>query len=1031
MAVLLHEDERVPFDISEPMRAEDALRRHAERQALLLEVTSDLIRASEPGELGRVTFEHISSAFGADICLNYRLDPTGHLRLEFARGITLDKQGAARSLQVGQAFCGTAAGGCRALVADKQRIASDPKGAFMRDLGATAYACHPLMAADGRVLGTFSVASTMRESFTNDEVAWLGTITNFLAQAWERIEAEQSLRTSEERLRLAQKAAGLGHWDYDFAEGTWVWSEQTRKLLGVDPAAPASGALLLSRVHAEDRARLKGHITRSARPDSDHDRHLEFRIVMPNGALRWLEDQSRVETNAAGKAVRAVGVVRDITARKNAEEVQARLAAIVTSSADAIVGKTLDGIVTSWNQAAERMFGYSASEMIGQSIRRLVPTDRYAEEDTILARMARSECIERHEMMLLSKDGRTFDASITISPMRDAEGRDIGCSKIVRDITQRKRTEARLAEREALLALFVEHAPAAIAMFDDRMRYLAASRRYLSDFRLPADTELTGHSHYEIFPDIPARWREVHARVLAGEELAHEEDPFLRQDGRTDWCRWLMKPWYTAAGCIGGALLFSEVITEKVEARRALADSEARFRATFENAAVGIAHLAPDLRLLRANKALCRILGYPLGELVTKSLQDITHPDDLSADLVRIEQMRDGKHESYDMDKRYLRKDGAIVWTRLTVGCVRKDGGSVDYFVSVVEDISARKQAEDELRKSEERFRSSVIHSPLPILLFDDREQILAISQSWLEETGYSGEELRRIKDWTARAYGDRSGEVLDQIREMISAQPEAQPSELMIRTKDGRERLWSFVSSALGTQLDGRRLFVCVAQDVTERKAHEEQVHLLMREVNHRAKNMLSLVQVIARQTAARAPEDFIGHFTERIQALAANQDLLIRNEWRGVDMEDLARAQLAHFADLVGSRIAVDGPKLRLNAAAAQAIGLALHELATNAGKYGALSVDTGRVDVRWRFDGDTFAMSWTERNGPPVPQPGRRGFGSTVVESMAERTVGGEVELDYAPSGLTWRLTCPADNLLERTQRRHSTALNKARP
>jgi PAS domain S-box-containing protein len=1026
MAVLLHEDKRVPFDISEPMRAEDALRRQTERQALLLEVTSDLIRASEPGELGRVTFEHISSAFGADICLNYRLDPGArHLRLEFARGITLDKQGAARSLQVGQAFCGTAAGGCQALVADKQRIASDPKGAFMRDLGATAYACHPLMAADGRVLGTFSVASTMRESFTNDEVAWLGTITNFLAQAWERIEAEQSLRTSEERLRLAQKAAGLGHWDYDFAQGTWLWSEQTRKLLGVDPAAPASRALLLSRVHPEDRAQLKGHITRSARPDCDHDRHLEFRIVMPNGALRWLEDQSRVETNAAGKAVRAVGVVRDITARKNAEEVQARLAAIVTSSADAIVGKTLDGVVTSWNQAAERMFGYSASEMIGQSIRRLVPTDSYAEEDTILARMARSEAIERHEMMLLSKDGRTFDASITISPMRDAKGRNIGCSKIVRDITQRKRTEARLAEREAQLALFVEHAPAAIAMFDDRMRYLAASRRYFSDFRLPPDIALTGRSHYEIFPDIPARWREVHARVLAGEELAHEEDPFLRQDGRTDWCRWLMKPWYTAAGCIGGALLFSEVITEKVEARRALADSEARFRATFENAAVGIAHLAPDLRLLRANKALCRILGYPVGELVTKSLQDITHADDLSADHARIEQMRDGKLESYDMDKRYLRKDGAIVWTRLTVGCVRKNDGFVDYFVSVVEDISARKQAEDELRKSEERFKSSVLHSPLPILLFDDGEQILAISQSWLEETGYSREELRRIKDWTARAYGDRSGEVLEQMREMISAEPEAQPVELMIRTKDGRERLWSFVSSALGTQLDGQRLFVCVAQDVTERKAHEEQVHLLMREVNHRAKNMLSLVQVIARQTAARAPEGFIGHFTERIQALAANQDLLIRNEWRGVDMEDLARAQLAHFADLVGSRIAVDGPKLRLNAAAAQAIGLALHELATNAGKYGALSVDCGRVDVGWWFDGDTFAMSWTERNGPPVPQPERRGFGSTVIESMAERTAGGEVQLDYAPSGLTWRLTCPAGNVLEWAQRGYSTA------
>jgi len=334
MAMALHEDKRVPFDISERRRAEDAVRMHAERQALLLEVTSDLIRASERRELGRVTFEHISSAFGADICFNYRLDPTGHyLRLEFARGIPPDKQVAAQSLQVGQAFCGTAAGGCQALVADKQRIASDPKGAFMRDLGAMAYACHPLMAADGRVLGTFSVASTTREGFTEDEVVWLGTITNFLAQAWERFEAEQGLRKSEERLRLSQEAADLGHWDYDFAGRTLVWSEQTRKLLGVEAAEPASTALLLSRVHPQDRPRVEEHIAHGSRPDSDGVRHLEFRVGMPSGVVRWLEDQHRVETNAAGMPVRAIGVIRDITAHKNAEEVQARLAAIVTSSA--------------------------------------------------------------------------------------------------------------------------------------------------------------------------------------------------------------------------------------------------------------------------------------------------------------------------------------------------------------------------------------------------------------------------------------------------------------------------------------------------------------------------------------------------------------------------------------------------------------------------------------------------------------------------------------------------------------------------
>jgi two-component sensor histidine kinase len=132
---------------------------------------------------------------------------------------------------------------------------------------------------------------------------------------------------------------------------------------------------------------------------------------------------------------------------------------------------------------------------------------------------------------------------------------------------------------------------------------------------------------------------------------------------------------------------------------------------------------------------------------------------------------------------------------------------------------------------------------------------------------------------------------------------------------------------------------------------------------------------------------------------------------------VEDLMRAQLAHFADLVGSRIGLDGPKLHLNAAAAQAVGLAIHELSTNAGKYGALSTDAGRVDIHWQIDGDLFEMSWVERNGPPVRVPDRRGFGSTVIETMATRAVDGEVQLDYDSAGVAWHVTCPAANALER--------------
>jgi PAS domain S-box-containing protein len=555
------------------------------------------------------------------------------------------------------------------------------------------------------------------------------------------------------------------------------------------------------------------------------------------------------------------------------------------------------------------------------------------------------------------------------------------------------------------------------------MRYLAASRRFLSMYsyvfsrRLPSPTEVVGRSHREIFPDMPSRWGEVDARVLTGEELAEQEDLVPRKDGGTDYVRWSMKPWRTANGQIGGALLFIELITEQVAAKRALAESEARLRATFENAAVGVAHVSSDLRWLRANKALCRILGWPMDEFLTKSLRDISHPDDLAVDLANVDEMRAGKIDSYGMDKRYLRKDGTIVWGRLTVGCVRRGDGSIDYFVAVIEDITARKRAEEELAKSEERFRTSILHSPVPTALFDDREQILAVSQSWLTAAGFrSVAEFQQAEDFTTRAYGERSGEILELVREIIATEPEARTDELIL-TLGGEKRIWNYVSSGLGAQSDGRRLFVTVAQDVTDRRAYEERIDLLMREARHRTKNILGLVQVIARQTATGDAQDFIGRFSERIRALAANQDLLVRHEWQRIDVTDLVHVQLRHFADLIGTRINFNGPKLLLNATAAQAIGLALHELATNAGKYGALSTHAGRVDVSWQLDDETYTMGWIERDGPPVRPPEHRGFGSTVIEAMVKQTLGGEVRLDYAPSGLQWHLTCRAADALER--------------
>jgi two-component sensor histidine kinase/CheY-like chemotaxis protein len=209
--------------------------------------------------------------------------------------------------------------------------------------------------------------------------------------------------------------------------------------------------------------------------------------------------------------------------------------------------------------------------------------------------------------------------------------------------------------------------------------------------------------------------------------------------------------------------------------------------------------------------------------------------------------------------------------------------------------------------------------------------------------------------------------------------------------------------------------------RDRTEaHKLAEQQVRLLMTEVNHRSKNLLSVVMAIAQQTAASSSQEFVKRFSSRVQALAVNHDLLVKSQWRNIDVSELINGQLAHFGDILGKRIMVGGPPLRLCAAAAQSIGMVVHELATNTVKYGALTGDRGRIEIAWAIDSDsnepTFLIRWMERNGPPIVAPNYRGFGTTVVTRMVEASLDGETELDYAPTGLTWKFSCPLRNAME---------------
>jgi len=213
---------------------------------------------------------------------------------------------------------------------------------------------------------------------------------------------------------------------------------------------------------------------------------------------------------------------------------------------------------------------------------------------------------------------------------------------------------------------------------------------------------------------------------------------------------------------------------------------------------------------------------------------------------------------------------------------------------------------------------------------------------------------------------------------------------------------------------------------DISERKQQADHVVFIMRETSHRNNNLLAIIQAMAQQTGRHSSNyrDFTARFNERLQGLAASNQLLVRQDWKGTPLDDLVRAQVKPFIESDLNSLEVGGPAVMLTPAAVQSIGLALHELATNASKYGALSNPGGKVEVRWEFyDGKSercIRLTWRKCGGPPVVPPGRRGFGSTVLEQMTRQTLSAETKAEYLSEGVVWTFACPTSRVLEKPER-----------
>jgi PAS domain S-box-containing protein len=523
--------------------------------------------------------------------------------------------------------------------------------------------------------------------------------------------------------------------------------------------------------------------------------------------------------DGTGAVVGGVNVLFDVIDGENSDITAHRLAAIVESSDDAIISKTLDGTITSWNAGAERIFGYAAGEIIGKSILSLIPPERHSEEDEIIRRLKNGERLQHFETVRLRKDGEFIPVSLTVSPIRRADGVIVGASKIARDITERKVKDDLLARQTAVLETLNQ--VAAVISLDLDLDRIVQS---VTDIA----TELTG----------------------------------------------------------------------------------ARFGAFFYN---------------------------------------VTAPDGESYQLFTLSGAPRDAFESFGMP----RNTAVFAPTFAGEGVVRSD------------DI-----------RSDTRYGRNSPHRGMP--------------QGHLPVVSYLAVPVKST-----------SGDVLGGL---FFAHDE--PG---IFSED-TEALISAIASQTAVAMDNARLHKAAQAEVEQRRRAEGAKELLLHELKHRVKNTLATIQAIASQTFRQAPKEELSAFISRLLALSTAHDLLTEKDCEAVGVAHIVARALGPFLDRDRERVEIAGPAAAVPSAKALTLAMILHELATNAVKYGAWSNESGIVTIRWHITENeakkVLRLEWSEAGGPRVFSPKEKGFGSRMIQ-RALRGEGDQAQFDFRADGLVFSM------------------------
>ncbi|OYV02185.1 MAG: hypothetical protein CFE45_01515, partial [Burkholderiales bacterium PBB5] len=551
----------------------------------------------------------------------------------------------------------------------------------------------------------------------------VGTLQDITA----RKRAEAAVMASARRLSMALHASRMGVWEWTVEDSSVHYSPEVFELVGLPSPGPEGGQMPLDQmyecVHPEDRALLVRVVEHALANSGEFV--VELRAVLANGEVRWLSDGGRVELGPDGRPLRVVGTLRDITEHRRIQQQlrddALRRRVMIEQSRDGVVMLNTDGTVDDVNPAYAQLLGYEVAELREMHLWDWEPL---SDAESTLRRLADAERgAVLYETVHRRKDASLINVEVSATRV-ELQGRALWFC-VCRDVTQRRRAEQALRDSNELV----------VAVGDSLLDHMAVLDRHgvihrtNAAWRSCADGEtLTGGDTAVLLCGQPgddylealkvaeaagegavvrlvAEARRALEAVLGGQRASAEMEFPLPGVVALRWYRMSVTPLRTAQG---GAVVLHADITRRKLTETALRESEARFRATFENSAVGIAEHDLNGGWISVNPRLCEITGYRRDELIKVDPVALTHADDLGLDRQMSRRVLSGELPSVTTELRYLRRDGSAVWVARTSSVVRDVLGRPQYVVSIIEDISERRRMQDRLHASEQQYRAMV-----------------------------------------------------------------------------------------------------------------------------------------------------------------------------------------------------------------------------------------------------------------------------------------------------------------------------------